>query len=261
MMKKPVILIVGCLCVSPAFAQSGKWRGLRRMVGPVMERQVLEKLARSVPFTPLPTISQIHVENLPDQPRVWLNAPLPEGENRIMTAKIPVADSYVFPKESQRIYLPLVFNTQEQVAYRGMDLSNFEEVKNILQVGLETAKVSPPMPGMFFAGSVYKAALYATVPPREAITTIVQFKLPADLPVYEWIGNYYTTKDIPAEYIQHVMVFLEVEGKGNWYKATLENGELVLIWEPSRFFRRDKLVNHSFEIMFNPEQADPWNMQ
>ena len=156
------------------------------------------------------------------------------------------------------LYLPLVLNSEERAFYRGLHLNNLEAVKNILENGIELNEVSEETaretgPKIYFSGYPRRVVRFSTKDDdaHNWLPTVIRFELPSWYTVYEHklLGgykDYIVRQNIPARYVMDVMVFLEVNGKPDWYKATLENGELVFTPAPSRVFTDDELIIHKF---------------
>ena len=121
---------------------------------------------------------------------------------------------------------------------------------------MQCSKVSREMDyRMYFSGSLYRAASDKHINDWQSshgeIPTLFKFAVPSWRgDIYErneWDYFYYFT-NLPAGYIQDVMVFLEVGGEPGWYKVTLENGVLVFTPAPSRVFKYSELVDHKISI-------------
>ena len=203
-MKKFLPLIVICFCISPAHAQKRWFSRFFRTTKPAVQAQV----KRSIPVTPVTVTSHIQIVNLPKQPVVQLRTPetsVPATlQGRVLNEQqmTPV----VFPggPSSRKTFIPPALNSQEPVGYRGMALNDLDELKNILENGLEFKRTANK--GVFFSGHLHTALLFAT-PTKEKVVVLVQIQPPANIPLYEYYYEYYTKQDIPASALKTVMVF------------------------------------------------------
>ena len=259
-MKKLLIALLICCCVSPLYAQRGRrffsWKK------PATFSRVQAALSRNrEKITPV-NVSHIQITNLPKQPIVKLGAPLPRANDTKMPAMLSArmlsgreGRRRVFPGETllSAMYLPTVLNTQENVMFRGLRLYDLKSVKNILVKGMRYKDVSAAHAGkVFFSGWLFRVADFATsaLSDEQALPVIVKFAIPSDERTIYAKGHmfsmdyYYWREDIRVSDIQDVMVFLEVDGKPDWYKATLEDGELVFTPTTSRVFSNNELIYH-----------------
>ena len=152
----------------------------------------------------------------------------------------------IFPAADQ-IYVPVSFAQDEtSFVYRGLKLARPEDIKNILLNGMEVGKSS--FLGQVFATPSLRLALnYALqskhdilaaqrgerqipVIVRIRLTQELADKVPAGVAGFKHV--FYQT--VPAKDLTDVMVFLEMNGKQTWHKASLHNGEMVLRPVPSQ---------------------------
>ena len=261
-MKKLLVLSLLCCCFSPVYAQrSNVWPNLTELASQVrlrVERLAIQRQLRqsSGPY--------LQIMNAPSrQPSVKLGTTMLPfnthvSPNDIVPAKIlkerEIAQS-IFPGETllSAMYIPEALNTEEDVMFRGLRLYTLTSVQNILQNGIQYKKVSPEFERkIYFTGWVFRALNFAYSAPvdTEILPTIVKFRVPKDdRNIYARnhifsVDYYYWAEDVRAEDIQDVMVFLEVDRKLGWYKATLENGQLVLTPAPSRVFTDHEIKGH-----------------
>ncbi|MBO4675904.1 MAG: hypothetical protein J5601_07480, partial [Elusimicrobiaceae bacterium] len=213
----------------------------------------------------LPTpVSHIQITNLPDKPLVKLGGTT-KNTPAVLSARILSGDENykrLYSREGwfPPVYVPEALNTAEESVFRGLKLYNLASIQNILTNGLEYDRVATGMEDkIYFSGGVYRAAGYITwhkskYSPYNVIPTLVRLALPADRSdIYAhsilWAFDYYyQVRNIPASYIQDVMVFLEVDGKPDWYKVTLEDGELIFTPAHSRVFEPAELIEHNINI-------------
>ncbi|MBR4682469.1 MAG: hypothetical protein IKP06_04115 [Elusimicrobiaceae bacterium] len=283
-MKKIVLIIIMGLCAFPACAQwrtlsgwtswNGRtgWNGVRKSAAsaPRVAGNVEKAVTRALVQVKPPMATHIQITNLSGKPFVKLATPLPV-KNGVLGNPFPILQARVLSGEENYkhllpdrggffppVYVPEALNAQEEAGFRGLKLYNLRDVQHILEYGLEYRKVTAKMENkIYFADGVYHAAGYITDNDSSylELPTLVRFKLLPDksniyanVSLFFDLNYYYWAKNIPSGYIQDVMVFLEVEGVPGWYKATLENGELVLAPAPSRVFKSSELIKHDFQI-------------
>ena len=83
------------------------------------------------------------------------------------------------------------------------------------------------------------------------ISVVIKMKIAPDaLGVLKryWANEYVFLQDVPADKLSDVMVFMEVEGKGNWYKACLDDQGLILKSVSSQIFKTEELIGHYFDV-------------
>ena len=286
-MKKLVLILIIGLCAFPARAQwrtlSGwsAWHGLKKSAAaaPRVAENVERGVTRALAKTISPMATHIQITNLPGEPLVKLGTPLPVPEGMTVRRRFPVlparmlsgkeSDKVLFPEEGRTLsalYAPIALNTEKKFFFRGLVLYNLKSLQEILERGFEFAKVSPKYNGkIYFSGWLYRAALFVTErePTEKAVLpTLIRFTVPSKDPVYGstyWTGldYYFSYWNMPAGYIQDVMVLLDVGGKPGWYKVTLENGKLVFTPAEGRLFRSYERISHEINI---PDWKidDPW---
>lgn len=258
MMKKLWMLSLLCFCVAPSYAQRNFWRGLTHFKKPAaLETNIKSAVSRTEAALKLPGSPHIQITNLPGEPLVKLGGTV-DNAPAILSARMlsgqEVARS-VFPGETllSAMYLPTALNTQDDVMFRGLKLYNLKSVKNILAKGMRYKDVSAVYRGeVFFSGWLFRVTDFATAASAEeqSFPVIVKFVVPTDeRTVYARahmfsMDYYYLEEDIRVSEIQDIMVFLEVDGKPDWYKATLEDGDLVFTPAPSRVFSNNELIYH-----------------
>lgn len=264
-MKKLLAIIVTGLCVCLAFAQRNFWRGLTHFKKPAaLETNIKSAVLRTEAALKLPVAPHIRITNLPGEPLVKLGGASDNASAVLPARMLTGAENYkyLYPGGGffPPVYVPEALNTAEQSAFRGLKLYNLASVQNILRNGLEYTRVAGEMKHkIYFSGGVYRAAGYITsANPKyssyNVLPTLVRFAVPENRShLYArstlWAFDYYYRGcNIPAGYIQDVMVFLEVNGTPGWYKVTLENGELVFTPAPSRMFESSELIEHEISI-------------
>lgn len=257
-MKKLLVILLLICCVGPALAQEGKVikavkaaRGSTALTEAVSQQAARQTLRAAK--IPIPQLAQI--ANLPGCPTVSVRRanPAPGGVTGVLPARIlNYKELHSFLHHERQIYVPLSFAKSKTGLYRGMQLENLDDVKNLLINGMEVSKTAK---NAIFADSRLPVNMsYALPDPYEesSFPVLVRIKLtkpflkrnpPAHLNT-QWIFP----DDIPAAMLPDVMVFLEIGGEPGWYKVTLENGELVFTPAPSRVFKFDELVDHKINI-------------
>lgn len=283
-MKKLVLIFVMSACAFPACAQwrtlsgwtfwSGRtgWNGVRKSAAsaPRVAGNVENAVTRALVQVKSPMATHIQITNLLDQPLVKLGTPLPVPEGMTVRRRSPAlparmlsgkeSDKVLFPEEGRTLsalYAPIALNTEKKFFFRGLALYNLKSLQEILERGFEFAKVSPKYNGkIYFSGWLYRAALFVTErePTEKAVLpTLIRFTVPSKDPVYGstyWTGldYYFSYWNMPAGYIQDVMVLLDVGGKPGWYKVTLEDEKLVFTPAEGRLFRSYELIEHNLDI-------------
>ena len=146
-MKQLLIILLLTCCVGPAFAQEkplikAGLEGISNLAGAV-NRGVVTQTAGAAK---VPVVRLAQLTNLPDQPRVrvrlWLTRNLPTIPE-VLSARVFVGNDMpgqIFSDKWKKLYIPPILNEPEPALYRGMRLSNLEELKYVLTHGLETKK-------------------------------------------------------------------------------------------------------------------------
>ena len=219
------IILITCFCLAlPATAQKNI-------------KSLQHFWAQSNAAQPLP-VKTLKIRNLPLRPRVHIAAdipPAPHGKSSIRLVPPRQVYPLIYRLGERKMFVPQDFVNRTNALYRGMAITDLDELKNILTNGLETDK-SYHHKKIFTAYEPLTAVLYAQPTHR--------FNAKADLPVLikipltpaleQYTSDRFETarafrQNIPAQAISDVWIFLEVNKKADWYKATLENGEIVLL--------------------------------
>ena len=114
-------------------------------------------------------------------------------------------------------------NSEEGLLYRGMRLSNLEEVRHILLHGLETSKTNYRV--VYMSAAPFYARRFTETPPgskEPIIPTLVVLEGETAVDCIETdlgIGECYSDTDIPSEAIVHVFVFLNINQEPAWYRV------------------------------------------
>ena len=266
-MKRFLTVILICGCISPVYAQKNFWRGLSGLKGikapAAFETNIKSAVLRAEAALKLPVSPHIRIANLPGEPLVKLSGAADNvpavSPARILSGKENFEKILLGTFGLNFVYVPTALNTGEEAVYRGLRLYDLESVKNILEHGLEYTRVSKQAEArIYFTSSLPRAVWFATRQfnsPESVIPVLVKFDIPDKNHVYarqstldESSDYYYFMRNIHASFIKDVMVFLEVNGKPGWYKATLKDGKLVLMPTPSEVFDAKHLIDHAPDV-------------
>ena len=260
-MKKLLIALLICCCVSPLYAQRGLGRtvmfGKRPARTHVLRNKIQHQIRQTVPVS-APPVSHIQITNLPDKPLVKLGGTT-KNTPAVLSAQMLIGDDawfFIRPdaigRYTNQIFLPKDILENKASFYRGMRLGELDEVKNLLVNGLEVDKTN--YSGKIYASLQVSVSLwYATTIGKESLPVLIQ--IPATETLRSYAPEAFRTgdkcifrRDIPARFISNIWVFLEVDGEPSWYKVTLEDGELVFIPVPCRVFERKEIIEHELDI-------------
>lgn len=179
---------------------------------------------------------QTRLTNFPDQSSISIYTP----QTRSLSARLLVPDELqTLFRLSKQITMPSHFQVNDQTLYRGMVINQVSDLKNLLQNGLEIRQTYHP--GEIWTSPYPDVAFDYAIPNdwnswqeemQTGLPVLVRISLTPELlaknsPDISWQNRVFF-RDIPARYIPDIMVFLEVNGQRGWYKATLENEEVVL---------------------------------
>ena len=206
-----------------------------------ISQRVAQQVAR------VPVSVRVPIVNFPKQPKVsiQLKAQPLENINKPVVSSARVPDAFEIRYQRQLPAPRSFFTTKAPAFFRGMQLENIDELKNILLNGLEVSKTHYkaiytsyiPSVALAYAFPSFEAAMYNALDDEKVLPVMV--KIVADLETFEKavrdFSAYHTVfQDIPADKIADVMIFLEINGKKDWYKVTLKEGELVLEEVPTK---------------------------
>ena len=251
MMKKLLVLSLFCLCVCPSYAQKGKMikgaLGGRAALTDAVTRQVAKQTVAA---------SQMRlakITNLPGQPTVQVRLPQTAvSDSPVLSARIlKPSELYknIESKTGMQLYMPDEFYGKEEAAYRGMRLDGWDDLKNLLVNGLQIERTHYRM--IYASKKSSVVALSYAVPTREALIFESfldgEYQLPVivKIPLTNEVLSFHEPdqrtgwltfrQDIPSSMISDVMIFLEINGKPDWYKVTLEQGNITFTPAPSRY--------------------------
>ncbi len=147
------------------------------------------------------------------------------------------------------------------------NIDNLKDIENILINGLEINR-SYAYPGQIYATPLLRVALDYAVPPKYFLTkpgvkpeipVVVKIRLTPELldkkASVSWGTERVFSKDIPADALADVMMFLEVDGKPGWYKAAWKDNALSLTSAVSKQVQVDRNLS-SFAGEFSANMPD-----
>ena len=218
---------------------------------PAWHRVLWQNKLVFVPLTekaPAAQTQHIKITNLPGEPLVKLGGTVDDAPTILSARMLVGADSWHFIRPTDAIgryteqtFLPKDILENKESFYRGMRLGKLDDIKNLLINGLEVNKSN-------YSGEIY-ASLQISIPLYYATMGSENLPVLIQIPATETLRSYapeafptedrYAAKafqtgevcifrrDIPAHFISNVWVFLEVNGKPDWYRVTLEDDALV----------------------------------
>ena len=250
-------LMASSLC---AFAQGGEVveRGLEAAFkgGATVSTEQLLRLVGRQAF-PRPGVQLAEIINWSTKPLVQVvsNQNITVPSMKMISAQAVNGEAFrrvVFPQLGVR-NLPVELNDSAPALYRGMPL-NLKDIKNLLKKGMELERSS--FRQLYFSADI-DVALACANEENLLLPVVVKVNVTPELEalhpphLYEY-DNYVFNGNIPAQFIKDgkVMVFLEVNGEPGWYKATLENDELLLKPTTTKLFQKSDLIKHRFDTPF-----------
>ena len=256
-MKKLQVIIAFCVVsigACPVFAQKGKIlqaglnaaehapQNITQNIGRELQRTTLQSARSNAP-------QMARIINLPDMPQVQvrLDDSYPAGSE--VEARLLFRNELyrnVGLAESLHEHMPVAFTYPKKEVFRGVKLAKLGELENLLRNGMELDKSH--YKGSIYCGYAPTTALDYALPTEESFIyenwaepdmtfpVIMQIPLTEQLlqenpldPLEDWAVFH---KTIPADRISNIVVFLEINGKQDWYKAGLENNRLLLTPAP-----------------------------
>ncbi|MBQ8032881.1 MAG: hypothetical protein IJ266_02855 [Elusimicrobiaceae bacterium] len=216
------LALVICFCLAlPAGAQ----RPLKSLP------RAFTQAGATQPFT----LKTLKITNLPTRPRVQiLLSATPHVKNSVRLVPPRQVYPLIYKWRERKIFIPRNFVTQTKALYRGMSLTGIDELKNILVNGLDVNK-SNYHKKIFTAYEPLTAVLYAQ--PTHQLNVQphlpVLLKIPVTPALEQYAPQAFKTaqafhNSVPASTISDVWILLEVNQKADWYKAVLEDGEIIL---------------------------------
>ena len=270
MMKKLIFVLWLVLGISPAFAQGNKvvQTGAKLATSGDIALRVarqVEKQAALHAVSAVPGMQLAQIANLPGQPFIHIQLPKPVNTTaRVLPARL--LNGYDFyselcPTPGLR-FLPQTFNNGSPSLFRGLALKDVGDLKNILTNGLELKKTAYSR--LYFSTDIDMALSFSqapTLPSSQAneafIPVVVKVEVTPQLKRRRFLyhddwENYVSMRNVPSRFLSEVVAFLEVDGKPGWYKAVLENDELVLRPAPADIIQSEKLIIHEFDFPNEP---------
>lgn len=270
-MRTCLIIFLFCISAGIGVAQENKIiKGATSAAQhvPAMPQQVLDKVrcAMAANATNPAGRTLVQITNLPGAPKIPLKVTpslTSASGATLLSARAVTGNELtarVFLERWKSLRVPEAFNRDEDALYRGMWLKDLNQLQYILTKGLEVRRTR--FPGIFFtnffADAVqYSAGLYGNfsviikVPVTADMTDPLKPDMQIKLRKY-LIREYLFMQDLPADKISNVIIFLEIDGIGNWYKVTLENGEMVLEQVPSKILRQEELIMRDIKAERQP---------
>ena len=251
-MKKCLMGLLSCLCILPAFAGGGN-----PLKGAQAIRQVSSAAVQRALVCATAPVQTLRISNIPGKPAVRFGGqPLSACKARLVAPK--KVHQLFFPKSAVgerfsagKMFVPHGLLGQEKSVYRGMALQ-LPELKNLLTNGLEIHKslvhrkvytALEPVIALTYANPA--GCYIAGREKKDTFPVLVKIPFVAELGKYAphlesdiWQGHLILEQDLPAHFISDVWVFLEVNGQPAWYKAVLQEGELVLLPAPGELRER-----------------------
>ncbi len=231
-MKKIWMIFLMCLCITPAFAQSSLVKAVERAV-----------------FSSKPLIQ---INRLMGNPTARL---LSAAEKGSVTATLNIPGTNLIPARTLepdelrkvltprfQTYVPSPFIQAENSVYRGMKLNELSELKKILEHGLKMNKSL--YAGKIFASPTYEVAINYAIPriwdrwgdqQLTDLPVMVRISSAGKNKPEPFAGQLVFRRDVPADQLADVMIFLEVNGTPGWYRATLNEGEVGLTEVASQY--------------------------
>ena len=204
---------------------------LKKLYGSNLPKRLKE--AQSIPFD----VKTLKIINLPDRPRVRIrfDVPLQPGvKNSVRLVSPRQVYPTLYKLGERKMFVPRDFVNQTKALYRGIAITDLDELKNILSRGLEINK-SNFGKKIFTAYEPLIAVLYAqpTHLFGEQANLPVLIKIPLTPSLEQYPSEKFETarafqQSLPADAVSDVWILLEVNKKADWYRAVLENGEIVL---------------------------------
>ena len=241
-MKKLLLVLLSSVLISPLYAQGDKVvrTGIKFATQSELALRVAQKVGqRAVPI-PVTNFALAQIANLPGQPTVKVQLPQHAAQTTaVLPARVlPPVEGRKIIFSASGLYVPGKLNSRNKFIYRGMELHTLPEVENLLREGLELSK-SHYDEGIYTTYDLKDAFRYAFPSARYAKTSgttipvLVSILYPREMKgkylFYEYSDTYVCDRDIPAKYIEDIMVFLEINGKPGWYKVILKNNEVLFV--------------------------------
>jgi hypothetical protein len=134
---------------------------------------------------------------------------------------------------SNEIFAPRGIYGRERAVFRGLKL-NMNDLSNLLEHGLEVGKVRMPTQEMFASFKPEQALLFAipNITVEADLPVLVKIPFTSEIEaLVEWgsLDDVAFKQDIPAAAISDVWVLVNLDGKPDWCKVVLQDGNVSLI--------------------------------
>lgn len=247
-MKKILVILLLVCCAGAGFAQKGTGKALRNL--PKVEEQIARVAAQKYVRPTIGVLESITIPNLPGSPMVKFHLPFVANAEKSTASLLPPDDVFplvfsrgpraMFPK---RMFVPQGFLSKEKTFYRGMKLILLEDLVNLFQNGLELGKSVDFPKDIYVTSEGSFAVAYAMPGTGHNQLFGVEANLPVliKIPGTEELRHYAPEvfkyretfrRNVPARFISDIWVFLKVNDTPGWYKAVVENNELILLSVP-----------------------------
>ena len=203
---------------------------------------------------PRPGVQLTQIINWSTKPLVRVESPFLMSEAPLVMKILPAQAingeafrQVVFPQQGYR-NLPVALNDSSPALYRGMPLS-LKDIKNLLINGLELERSS--FPQLYFSADI-DIALACANEENTLLPVVVKVNVTPELEMvrrprlYEY-DNYVFNGSIPSQFINRVLLLLDVNGERGWYEATLKGDELLFKPATTRLFKKEELIKHRFD--------------
>lgn len=220
------ITLATCFCLALPVAAQKNIKSLQRALAQAGTTSTVPLTVKTLKIVNLPARPSVHILlNVPPAPRV---------KHSIRLLPPRQVSPLLYKPGEHTMFIPRDFVNQTQALYRGMAITGIDELKNILTNGLEVNK-SNHKQKIFTAYDPLTAVLYAQPTHRfNANANLpVLIKIPLTPALEQYAPETFPTaqafrQNIPADAISDVWILLEVNKKTDWYKVSLQDGEIIL---------------------------------
>lgn len=233
-MKKLLIILLLVGCFTPAPAQQRARSCLRTV------RQIISGK----------TVRQIYparVVNMPGAPLVSVHLPknVAAKTGGLLSARLLTpGEVYRFVNLDAfgQLHVPQSFTRQESAVYRGLSVENLPALARLFRKGMEIEKSE--FPEIYSSHKLGKALGY--IFPSYEKSSVVNYELPVlvKIPLNKKIlknnppaalinDDIIFNEDIDPRFISEIMVFLEINGRADWYRVVMEKGEVKFLYTPT----------------------------
>lgn len=242
MIKKLLLILICATTVSSLYAQADKMGRVVKSGAGLAANPTYQAVNQAIGQV-TPSLRLAQIVNLSGQPlvQVRLNTVETSPSTEILQARIlPSIQIYQFvsPLESSQLHVPSAFADTKKALYRGMKLTKLSDLENILLRGLE---IRHSVYSEIYFAYMFSMAMRYALPfiPEENVKgdfpVVVKVPVIPDLPVSQIGVTAQAYEDLPAKFISHVMIVLEINGRASWYQAIVENNKLVLVEVPTTY--------------------------